>query len=222
LLGLLTATFGFSHITYLNCYSAYIAATIAVLHFQHQEDASALPNLDVPSEKLSLKFFLAVLQETATAMPALGRSVEIIKRHMQAILDKRAKRYLESLFPADPRFPADTEERGSFREGVSNSVCSTMSSQSPNQYRATGPTSEHSIVPSLMQSENSFQYSSFNLEGLPAFPGQIFNVGSNGALDQEITDPELRSTLLGLDPHVTLHHDNSDWGYEGFYMGNET
>jgi hypothetical protein len=61
-------------------------------------------------------------------------------------------------------------------------------------------------------------YSGFNLEGLPAFPGQNFNVGADCTLDQAITDPEMRTTLLGLDPHVTLHHENSDWAYDGFYM----
>jgi hypothetical protein len=217
LLQLLTATFGYSHITYLNCYSAYIAATIAVLHFQHQEETSALPDLDVPSEKLGLKFFLGVLQKTATAMPALGRSVEIVKRHMQAILDKRAKRYLESLFPLD------NEERVHRTEKCRKTVPATTASQSSNQYGAFGTSSAQSIT-SLMRppSEISYQmFSGFNLEGLPAFPGQNFNVGTGGVLDQEITDPEMRATLLGLDPHVTLHHDNSDWAYEGFYMGND-
>jgi len=67
--------------------------------------------------------------------------------------------------------------------------------------------------------ENTFQTDAgFNLEGLPAFPGQNFNVGTDFTLDQEITDPEMRATLLGLDPHVTLHHQNSDWAYDGFYM----
>jgi hypothetical protein len=210
LLVLLTATFGYSHITYLNCYSTYIAATIAVLHFQHQEETNALPGLDVPSEKLGLKFFLGVLQKTATALPALGRSVEIVKRHMQVILDRRSKKYLESLFPSDKEVHALGAER------ASPAVQSASLPESQNgQFAAASK--ESSNIPQFMppSAENTFQtYGGFNFEGLPAFPGQNFNVGNDFTLDQEITDP----TLLGLDPHVTLHHENSDWAYNGFYM----
>ena len=103
LLELLTATFGYSHITYLNCYSTYIAATIAVLHFQHQEETSVLPDLELPAEKLGLKFFLGVLQKTATAMPAPARSVEIVKRHMQNIPRQTRKAVSGISFPTRNR-----------------------------------------------------------------------------------------------------------------------
>ena len=138
---------------------------------------------------------------------------------MQNILDKRAKRYLESLFPQQ------IEERPLATDRPSTMDPSTTASQSLDQYGPFGTISAQSITPSIMRqpTETTYQiYSGFNLEGLPAFPGQNFNVGTDGALDQEITDPEMRATLLGLDPHVTLHHDNSDWAYEGFYMGGES
>lgn len=187
------------------------------MHFQHQEEGNALPELQVSSEKLGLKFFLGVLQRTATAMPALNRSVEIVRRHMQAILDRRAKRYLESLFPTDSQISVSSTPP------TVEPATSEMQSQPPSQYGEfdLGPTPSGTgsiIVPS----ENGYpMYSSFNLEELPAFPGQNFNVGANGMLDQEITDPALRATLLGLDPHVTLHHDNVDWASEGYYLGDQ-
>ena len=220
LLELLTTTFGYSHITYLNCYSTYIGATIAVLHFQRQQENSNLPDSDIPGEKLDLKFFLEIMQRTALRMPALSRSVEIVKRHMQVILDRRAKRYLDSLFPVQ-----DTNASSSYKspELVQDRSGHSFNVQQEQFARSTGSSSQTSTV---MQdpAQGNFQMSSgFNLEGLPAFPGQNFNVGTDYPLDHEITDPETRAALMALnmDPHLTLHHENADWSYAGFYMGNE-
>ena len=63
------------------------------------------------------------------------------------------------------------------------------------------------------------EYPAVNLEGLPAFPGQHFHVGNEFDVDQQITDPEMRAVLLGLDPHVMLQHDNSDWASGALYSG---
>lgn len=217
LLELLTKTFGFSHITYLNCYSTYIAATIAVLHFERQEERTTLPELEESNEKLDLKFFLGVLQTTAKAMPALTRSVEIVKRHMQVILDKRSKRYLNSLFP--------TTIEDDLAPEVSSPMLSTRDTHRQSQSSQFGSGSgQSSHTPEFIPPpvNNSLPtYAGFNLEGLPAFPGQNFNVGTDFTLDQEIMDPELRAALLGLDPHVTLNHENSDWAYNGFYTGDK-
>ncbi|KAF8858712.1 hypothetical protein BDZ45DRAFT_390557 [Acephala macrosclerotiorum] len=206
LLQLITSTFGYGHTTYLNCYSTYIAATIAVLQFQLQDETIPLPPTDIPSEKLDLKFFLGVLQRSATAMPGLNRSVDIVKRHMQTILDRRAKRYLDSLFPTDNI----------------NNYLSALSKPGHQHHPAIANTAHSTDQVAQPQTDESFQsYSGFSLEGLPAFPGQNFNVGTDFTLDQEITDPEMRAALLGLDPHLTLHHENSDWTYGGFYMGDQ-
>ncbi|KAH8784721.1 putative Zn(II)2Cys6 transcription factor [Hyaloscypha finlandica] len=196
LLELLTNTFGYVHTTYLNCYSTYIAATIAVLHFQLQEESVSVPTSDVPSEKLGLKFFLGVLQKSATTMPGLARSVEIVKRHMQTIFDRRAKRYLESLFPD----PSD----GFVRNGI------------PKPTQPRGASNGSQIAGNYQQ-----PYSGFNLEGLPAFPGQNFNVGADYPLEQEIMDPGFTAGFLGLDSHITLHHEDSDWAYSGFLLGDD-
>ncbi|CZR63624.1 uncharacterized protein PAC_13521 [Phialocephala subalpina] len=192
--------------TYLNCYSTYIAATIAVLQFQLQNETISLPPTDIVPEKLDLKFFLSVLQRSATAMPGLNRSVDIVKRHMQTILDRRAKRYLESLFPANNPY---------------SSSQTSPDHQHPSALADTTSTQDRNQIVQPQADQNFQSFAGFNLEGLPAFPGQNFNVGTDFALDQEITDPEMRATLLGLDPHLTLHHENSDWAYGGFYMGNQ-
>lgn len=208
LLQLITTTFGYGHTTYLNCYSTYIAATIAVLHFQLQDETISLPSLDIPPKKLDLKFFLGVLQRSATAMPGLNRSVDIVKRHMQTILDRRAKRYLDSLFPSNI-VTAQSPLSFQTNQQHDSALADTNQTHHRNQIEQT-------------QSEETFQpYSGFNLEGLPAFPGQNFNVGTDFTLNQEITDPEMRAALLGLDPHLTLHHENSDWTYGGVYMGDQ-
>jgi hypothetical protein len=223
LLGLITTTFGYSHITYLNCYSTYIGATIAVLHFQRQEDNGSLPESDIPGEKLDLKFFLDIMQKTAVRMPTLSRSVEIVKTHMQVILERRAKRYLDSLFPTQDQNVSS----------ISSELPETLPNMSSHSFivqkeQFGGGVGNTSYVSNMMQppTQGNFQmYSSFNLEGLPAFPGQNFNVGTEYPLDHEITDPETRAALmvLNMDPHLTLHHENSDWAYtgSGFYMGDE-
>jgi hypothetical protein len=211
LLELLTDTFGFDHTTYLNCYSTYIAATISVLHFQLQEESISIPTSDVPGEKLGLKFFLGILQKSATTMPGLTRSVEIVKRHMQTIFDRRAKRYLESLFPDPP---------DGFNNGISGPIHPPSSPHQPNQYPPFQP---GTVASNGSQTASNYQqpYSGFNLEGLPAFPGQNFNVGANYPLEQEITDRGFTAGFLGLDSHITLHHENSDWAYNGFLLGDE-
>jgi len=210
LLQLLTSTFGYEHTTYLNCYNTYIAATIAVLHFQMQEETITLPKSDVPADKLDLKFFLAVLQKSATAMPGLNHSTDIIKRHIQTILDRRSKNYMESLFSTPHR--TGTSKEAAF---------DPSSSASLSQPHAFGlDTSPSAAIPPQAE-DNYHTYPGFNLEGLPAFPGQDFLMGTNFNLEQEITDPEMRAAFLGLDPHLTLQHENSDWAYSGFYMGDQ-
>ena len=86
LLQLITTTFGYDHTTYLNCYGTYIAATIAVFHFQLRDGTTWLPETSIQEEKLDMKFYLSVLQRSATAMPGLNKSVDIMKRHIRAIL----------------------------------------------------------------------------------------------------------------------------------------
>jgi len=234
LLILLTSTFGYGHTTYLNCYNTYVAATIAVLHFQLQEEESVnvsvtLPDTGVDTEKLGLRFFLEVLQRSAMAMPGLNRSVEIVKRHMQGILERRSRRYLESLFPVSHNPSASAgmmreqdqqrQRQSSFSTPTSHSipVPSTNPSTSATQYQSF-PLEVQTPQPDGNTNTNYNAYPTFNLEGLPAFPGQDFNMGMDCNLDQEIIDPQTRAAFLGLDPHLTLNHESSDWTYGGFYV----
>lgn len=231
LLVLLTSTFGYGHTTYLNCYNTYVAATIAVLHFQLQEEESVnvgvkLPDTGVDVEKLGLRFFLEVLQRSAMAMPGLNRSVEIVKRHMQGILERRSRRYLESLFPVSgaPGTGTTREQQHQRLRHQSASTATDHSIITPAN-KSSEPATQYQSFPlglQTPQSDNSTNtnydtYPTFNLEGLPAFPGQDFNMGMDCNLDQEIIDPQTRVAFLGLDPHLTLNHESSDWTYGGFY-----
>ena len=89
-------TFGLSHISYLNAYSVYIAATIAVSRFEREyrpgEDQAAAV------QKNGLGFLLEVLQKTANAMPALERSNAIIRKRMKAVLDRQKAQLIGSVF----------------------------------------------------------------------------------------------------------------------------
>ena len=209
LLQLITSTFGYGHTTYLNCYSTYIATTIAVLQFQLEDETISVPEVDVPREKLDLKFFLCVLQRSAIAMPGVNRSVDIVKRHIQSIMEHRSKQYIDSLFPLSHGINVNLSTSRPSGQEQSSSLGSQLWSDGC-----------HITQP---MTDTQFQtYSTFNLEGLPAFPGQQFNVGNDFTLDEELTDPEIRTALLGLDPHLILHHANSDWTYEGFYTTDNT
>jgi hypothetical protein len=215
LLSLQVATFSYGHVTYLNAYSAYIAATIAILHYQLEEDHPHLSPGSMPGEKFGLRFFLGILQKTAKSMPGLNRSVDIIKRHLQSILEHQTKKRLAALFPEIRNCEADD------RAGQANY-------QSTEYYQP--PYSPHNIILSPQTlatpaiSEESYMYppsliSVFGDEGLPAFPGQQLTMGQDFQFDSEIVDPEARAALLGqhLDPHMRLHHENNDWD-SGYYM----
>ncbi|PVH79864.1 hypothetical protein DL98DRAFT_630467 [Cadophora sp. DSE1049] len=227
LLVLLTSTFGYGHTTYLNCYNTYVAATIAVLHFQLREEENiVLPDTGVDTEKLGLKFFLEVLQRSAMAMPGLNRSVEIVKRHMQGILERRSRRYLESLFPVSSSPISTAPRQQQRRQNPRHPSSTTSTNPSLLTPEASSSTTQYPNFPVGVQTPHSDSvadtnynaYPTFNLEGLPAFPGQDFNMGMDCNLDQEIIDPQTRAAFLGLDPHLTLNHESSDWTYGGFYV----
>jgi hypothetical protein len=221
LLELITNTFGFTHISYLDCYSAYIGATIAVLQFQRQQESGQA--LDITGEDLGLKFFLTCMQRSAVAMPALNRSVDIVKKHMQAIVDSRAKHCMNTLFPTPTDQAREMAPSGTAPDHQMYNTFRPLATAPPQFTQfAQSPAGAVNNTPSLMQPgmpQSYQQYPGFHHQGLPAFPGQNFNVGFDYVLDQEISDPVTRATLLGLDPHLTLQHQHSDWGYDGFYMG---
>lgn len=86
LLILQSNTFGLSHVSYLNAYAAYIAATIAVLRFEREHQPAEDPSEGI--KRAGLTFLLEVLKRTAAAMPALERSDAIIRKRIQAVIDR--------------------------------------------------------------------------------------------------------------------------------------
>ncbi|KPI40425.1 Nitrogen assimilation transcription factor nirA [Cyphellophora attinorum] len=88
LLILQSNTFGLSHVSYLNAYAAYIAATIAVLRFEREHTNTVDPAMSM--ERAGLTFLLEVLKRTASAMPALERSDAIIRKRVQAVIDRQS------------------------------------------------------------------------------------------------------------------------------------
>ena len=88
LLFLQSNTFGLSHVSYLNAYSAYIAATIAVLRFEREHSGNEKPEDGM--KRAGLPFLLEVLKRTAASMPALERSDAIIRKRIQAVIDRHA------------------------------------------------------------------------------------------------------------------------------------
>lgn len=184
LLTLLKDTFGFQHVSYINSYSAYIASAIAVLHHEREQDvfnteqaqdlqsqitgspvhrnASQSPGgytssgsqENLSGERLGLRFFLEVMQRTARTMPAMRRSVEIVKNHMHSILEIQTKRRLASLFHASSNLDDHELLHLDFIDSNSsgNEHCGPwMTSQAPNN---VGPTPA-SLSPSNSQQTRS-------------------------------------------------------------------
>ncbi|KAL5334618.1 fungal-specific transcription factor domain-containing protein [Aspergillus crustosus] len=214
LLKMYVDTFGYHHITYMNSYCTYTAATTAV--YQLETDIS--DNSDETKSGSSrawteLKFLLDILQHTATAMPVLERSIDIIRTRIKKILDRQAARQLQDLF--------------------SNQASSSTTTQSPSQsqsqsrphsrlYDDNHPTSNPLSPPGTVISPSNDppflqQTHALGLEQweswLPAFPGQEVFYGSESLLDVHAgLSPDARSALMGanLDPHVRLDFDILD------------
>jgi hypothetical protein len=217
LLSLQVATFGHRHVTYLNAYSAYIAATIAILHFQIEEEIRHISFPSMSSEKLGLKFFLDVLQKTANNMPGLSRSVAIIRRHMRTVLERQTKKQLATLFPdmhPSPPPPHNAIKPGSDERRLSRPLGISM-------YASSSMSVDSRPIAGMQGEQYGYQSSFpvFGNEGLPAFPGQQFSVGTDFQFNGEVFDPEVRAAILGqhLDPHIRLQHEKSDSG-NGYYI----
>lgn len=233
LLVLQANTFNLTHLSYLNAYAAYIAATIAVLRFERDHKSTADSNLSTST--LGLNFLLEVLQRSASAMPALDRSVAIIKKRMKAVLDRQAQSHLNSLFPS---------ASSTLPPGFANILSQSQPSPPPpfqslsitasaGRYDHTDAFSSHphgipmqwqsSVRGSLYAEPNA----GFPEDFLPAFPGQQFPVGTAGGYgsmgDGEV-DPAARAALMGynLDPHPKLNGGDLDWGFvDAFMSGGE-
>lgn len=218
--GLLTLqanTYGLSHVSYLNAYSAYIAATIAVLRFEREFQPGS--DHSMSAQKIGLSFLLEVLQRTANAMPALERSNAIIRKRMKAVLDRQAKNHLNSLFPGSGSpspFSMPTVQQlelaqPTIFQNISNPALSHNYSPSDPNSGFVAPMQWQSGMRSSLFSEHSATMDDF----LPAFPGQQFPVGSEHSFGSAEVDQHSRNALLGynLDPHPRLNAGDIDWNF---------
>lgn len=230
LLVLQANTFGLSHLSYLNAYAAYIAATIAVLRFEREHKSGEDHVLSTST--LGLHFLLEVLQRTANAMPALDRSVAIIKKRMKAVLDRQAQSQLNSLFPAsgDPPGFGNVMTNSSQQidlasptrfQAISNSAITASAGYDPSN-----AFSQPQAIPMQWQSSvrgSLYAEPSFSEDFLPAFPGQQFPVGTVEGYGNSDVDPAARAALMGynLDPHPRLNGGDLDWSIVDAFMSGE-
>ncbi|KAJ5698349.1 hypothetical protein N7462_000354 [Penicillium macrosclerotiorum] len=209
LLNMYVATFGFHHITYMNSYCTYTAATTAVYQLETAEDG-VLRSQSLESTWAELKFLLDILQRTAVTMPGLNRSIDIIHTRIKKILDRQVSRQLESLFPTRPSVEGRRQEQALQSQPVG--ITTRLEERVP----FVGFSDDLLVNYTHNASRNEEVAASTGniLEQLdmwlPAFPGQDFSYGSGPMLDaQDILSPEARSTLMGssLDPHIRLDLD---------------
>ncbi|KAL2846447.1 fungal-specific transcription factor domain-containing protein [Aspergillus pseudoustus] len=206
--------FGFHHITYMNSYCTYTAATTAV----HQLETSGArpPHLDHANNEAvwtELKFLLDILQRTSSAMSGLNQSIDIIRTRIKRILDRQAARQLESLFPAKSQ-PVGHMSRQITRDAPPR----------PNREKERNAPFDYSKSMSaddslgLPEGEDAALMDAW----LPAFPGQDVSYGADVMLDMtDVVTPETRSALMGsnLDPHMQLNaliSDDLHFGYDPF------
>ncbi|KAL5363250.1 fungal-specific transcription factor domain-containing protein [Aspergillus floccosus] len=206
LLQMYTKTFGFQHITYMNSYCTYTAATTAVYQLETSEGEPRVSDRVVWTE---LKFLLDILQRTSTTMPGLNRSIDIIRSRIKKILDRQVSKQLESLFPGN-NLPADGQSHAS---------------PGPSRKQALGsgkdPTTDDASVSTFPHPSSRFSPGRDLLaedwrvldDWLPAFPGQDISFGSEVMLDMpENLSPRTRSALMGsnLYPHMQLNFTMPD------------
>ena len=219
LLVLQANTFGLSHLTYMNAYAAYIAATIAVLRFEREHQAG--DDTNITTQALGLNFLLEVLQGTAISMPALERSVAIIKKRMKAVLENQTNTQLRTLFPQSTQPPSTfsviTQHQQELAAPTGFQAISNPFHSQEQQVSPTYATQQN--IPMQWQSSvrtSLFKEHSFTDDYLPAFPGQSFPVGSEHSFGSDgVGDPQARAALMGfnLDPHPRLQHGDFDWSF---------
>ncbi|KAF9886280.1 hypothetical protein FE257_011893 [Aspergillus nanangensis] len=202
LLKMYVATFGIHHITYMNSYCTYTAATTVVYRLEACENMfQPSPEQGVAWEEL--KFLLDILQRTAIAMPGLNRSIEIIRTRINKILDRLATRQLQTLFPV----PLPTDQGLGGAEVLERHDARDRPGLDPmaNVPDKDLPSSTHGLP-------GAFEWDSW----LPAFPGQDLSHGSGLGLMADVQDtlsPDAQYALMGshLDSHVELNLFLPEW-----------
>lgn len=222
LLDLLSNTFGFSHITYLNTYSCYIAATIAMLQFEHD---SNYDRVDITREGYGLRFLLEVLQKTTARMPALDRSVDILKRKLKNVLDQRSGKQMATALDENqilaynmPVGNVPQHVNAAYQNGTIFAPPEGQPLMSQALAQGLSPNAQM-LMYSLGLNGQPFTNVGYTDDLLPAFPGQQFPVGSEHGLGPEMIDAETRRELMrtSLNPHLSLDHHHGDWVYTDYF-----
>ena len=221
LLILQSNTFGLSHVSYLNAYSAYIASTIAVLRFDRERKAGE--DQSTSAKRTGLAFLLEVLDRSASSMPILERSSAIIRKRMRGVLDYQSDIRSRISVTSSPFSIPVTQEMSL----ASSTAYDHVSNQPPggNSYPHTNVNAGF-VAPMQWQSDlRSSLYSEPSSgidEYLPAFPGQRFPVGSEHSFGSSEIESQARSTLLGynLDPHPKLNAGDISWQLMDSYETN--
>ncbi|CAI7567820.1 unnamed protein product [Penicillium pancosmium] len=177
----------------LEIYCTYMAATTAVYQLETSEEGSQFSQ-SYQTAWTELKFLLDVLQRTATAMPGLDRSIEIIRARIKRILDRQASSQLDSLFPG--RKPRETD------------YAQTVNTTPRAHAEGEGSSSKIPIDPPAYVWGNNMGAVTDEDLWLPAFPAQDISYGPEVMLDvQDALSPQTRSALMGsnLDPQFRLN-----------------
>ncbi|KIW93911.1 uncharacterized protein Z519_05226 [Cladophialophora bantiana CBS 173.52] len=223
-------TFGLTHVSYLNAYSVYIAATIAVLRFEREYQPGDDPA--AAAQKNGLSFLLEVLQKTSSTMPVLERSNAIIRKRMKAALDRQKaqqgqvrRTYSNGSTPPNAKFsiPTPTSHQMDLAQPTAFQALSNPAlvhgaySQPDTPGSFVAPMQWQSGMRSSLYSEPAHGSEDF----LPAFPGQQFPVGSEHSFGSNEVDPHARTALLGynLDPHPRLSTGDIDWNFMDTFEG---
>ena len=200
-------TFGLSHVSYLNAYAAYIAATVALLRFEREYRAGDDPEL--AAKRTCLSFLIDVLGRAATGMPALLKSDAIIRKRKQAVIDRH--------MPMP--FTMSTQD-------MPMSTTTYQPLPLPYTTQASTETTQPFISPTQWESDmRTSLYSPPSTDGmvdfLPAFPGQQFPVtlGRENSFGISDVDQVSRMGLMGfnLDPQPRVNIDmqaNTGWGMD--------
>jgi hypothetical protein len=211
LLILQSSTFGLSHLSYLNVYSAYIGATVAVLKFER--DFRDGDDYRSYADKSGLTFLLEVLNRSARSMPVLEKSSAIIRKRITSVLNRQEAHYpremiirpqfsLTTAHDFDMVLPVNAQSESVFAmSGYSDTETGAIYTASPTWQDGSqnGLSSEHAI---------------FTEEFLPAFPGQRFPVEMDQGFESVDTSSHAsRNSLPGynLDPHTRLNVGDIDW-----------
>ncbi|ODM16781.1 hypothetical protein SI65_07746 [Aspergillus cristatus] len=218
ILQLYVGTLGFSHITYMNSYCTYTAATTAVYQLEIDDEQQKTIGPTRNSIWTELKFLLDILQRTAVSMTGLNRSIDIIRSRLKKILDRRAASQLQSLFPpalSSQRMPSQSSQPPfplSYFQSPEPTFSDARPTLSATPYLLPRQSQSNPLNPGP-QTETPLNQVNTNLGAwaswLPAFPGQDVSLGTESLFDCEAgLSPDTRCALMGsnLDPHLSLDY----------------